>query len=179
MKELIELKHITLKNASKEYINWLKDEETIRYTQQNFSWPNKKKLKTFIKENMKSKEIKFYGIFLNSKHVGNIRVGPIIKNHKTAYIGYLVSKENWGKGIATLAINKACEIAFKKLEIKKINAATMELNIPSQKALIKNKFKKEGVLKKQCIYKNKRFDEYYYGLSIKDFKKITSFKNLY
>jgi hypothetical protein len=37
MKELIELKQITKNNASKEYINWLKDESTIRYTQQNFS----------------------------------------------------------------------------------------------------------------------------------------------
>lgn len=54
----------------------------------------------------------------------------------------------------------------------------MELDVPYQKVLIKNKFKKEGVLKK-LIYKNKRFDDYYYGLSIKDFKKITSFKNLY
>jgi|TARA_B110000211_G_C13637749_1_gene360238 RimJ/RimL family protein N-acetyltransferase len=55
----------------------------------------------------------------------------------------------------------------------------MELNTPSQKVLLNNKFKKEGVLKKQLIYKNKRYDEYYYGLSLKDFKKIISFKNLY
>lgn len=178
MKELIKLKQITKNNVSKEYINWLKDESTIRYTQQNFSNPNQKKLNIFIKETKKSKDIKFYGIFLNSKHVGNIRIGPIIKNHKTAYIGYLISKEHCGKGIATLAINKACEVSFKKLGIMKINAATMELNIPSQKALLNNKFKKEGVLKKQLFYKNKRYDEYYYGLNLKDFKKKFSFKNL-
>ena len=178
MKELIKLKQITKNNVSKEYINWIKDESTIRYTQQNFSNPNQKKLNIFIKETKKSKDIKFYGIFLNSKHVGNIRIGPIIKNHKTAYIGYLISKEHCGKGIATLAINKACEVSFKKFGIKKINAATMELNIPSQKALLNNKFKKEGVLKKQLFYKNKRYDEYYYGLNLKDFKKKFFFKNL-
>ena len=178
MKELIQLKKLTKDNTSKNYINWLKDESTIRYTQQNFSKPTKKKLAIFIKENKKNDDIKFYGIFLNSKHVGNIRLGPIIKNHKTAYIGYLISKENSGKGIATLAINKTCEMAFKKFGIKKINAATMELNISSQKCLLNNKFKKEGVLKKQLIYKNKRYDEYYYGLSQKDFKKKISFKNL-
>ena len=42
MKELIQLKKLTKDNTSKNYINWLKDESTIRYTQQNFSKPTKK-----------------------------------------------------------------------------------------------------------------------------------------
>ena len=40
------------------------------------------------------------------------------------------------------------------------------MNIPSKKALLKNKFKCEGLLKSSIIYNKKRHDSMIYGLKL-------------
>jgi RimJ/RimL family protein N-acetyltransferase len=57
-----------------------------------------------------------------------------------------------------------CSFIFKKLKLKKITAGTYSSAIGSQKILIRNGFKLEGVLVKQIFYKNKRIDHHIYGL---------------
>lgn len=172
----VEIRKINKKNISDNYINWLKNNYVIRYTQQSFNKPTQKNLITYLKKINNSKTEFIFGIFSDNVHIGNIRLGPIIKNHKTAYIGFLIGeKKYWAKGIATIAINKICEIGFKKFKLNKINAACISINIGSQKCLKKNNFKIEGKLKSQLIYRKKKYDEIYFGLERKNFKLL--FKN--
>ena len=84
--------------------------------------------------------------------------------HKTAEISYIIgNKKFWNKGIATIVIKKICDYIFKKLKLKKIIAGTYSVAKSSQKILIKNNFRLEGVLKKQIFFKNKRIDLHFYG----------------
>ena len=52
----------------------------------------------------------------------------------------------------------------KKKKIKKLQAGCYEINKGSKKILLKNKFKLEGILKKQIVFKNKRYDNLLFGL---------------
>ena len=53
-----------------------------------------------------------YGIFYVSKskkklHIGNIKIGPILKLHKTTQIGYIIGdKRFWNKNVGTIVIKK-------------------------------------------------------------------------
>ncbi len=67
-----------------------------------------------------------------------------------------------GKGYATIAIKKILTYS-KKIGLKKITAGCYSINKGSIRVLKKNGFKKEGVLKKQILFKKKRYDQYLFG----------------
>ena len=49
------------------------------------------------------------------------------------------------------------------MKIKKLKAGVYSMNIGSQKALKKNGFNKEGLLKKEYLFKKKRIDCLLFG----------------
>ena len=102
-----------------------------------------------------------------NKHVGNIKLGPINFENKTADISYFIGEKNyWDQGITTKAIEMIINLAKKKFKLKKLQAGHWEKNIASRKVLLKNRFKLEGVLKSQIQTKKGRINRYLYGLVI-------------
>jgi len=70
-----------------------------------------------VEEKYKSNNDLLFGIFFDSYHIGNIKLGPIDFIHKVSDVSYFIGeKEYWGKGIATLII----KILF-KLPLTKLN----------------------------------------------------------
>jgi len=59
-------------------------------------------------------------------------------------IGYGFSPEYWGKGYATEVVHYIVSWAFQNPKVKKIEAETLESNIPSQRVLIKCGFVRNG-----------------------------------
>ena len=91
--------------------------------------------------------------------MGNIKLGPINKYHKTAFISYFVGERKLqNSGIGTKAIKLICKIAKKK-KIKKLKAACYTINKPSIIVLRKNGFKIDAVFKRELLIKNKRYDQ--------------------
>ena len=75
----------------------------------------------------KSKSEFLYGIFLvsNKNHVGNIKIGPINKIHKTTFISYFIGNSKLrSKGIMSEAFNQIFNLA-KKFKIKKFKLEFM------------------------------------------------------
>ena len=84
-------------------------------------------------------------------------------HRKSVELGYWIGEPYWHKGIATKAIKLMTTLAFKKENINRIFARVFENNTASMKALLKNNYKQEAILK-QAVYKNNRFlDEYIFA----------------
>ena len=164
LKGKIILKKISSKNISLDYIKWMNDPEVVQFTEQKYKKHTKKNIALFLKKTNLDNFSEIYGIFCEKILIGTIKIGKINNLHKTAEISYIIgNKKFWNKGIATIIIKKICDYIFKKLKLKKIIAGTYSVAKSSQKILIKNNFKLEGVLKKQIFFKNKRIDLHFYG----------------
>ena len=167
----VTLKLLEIKDYTPNYLVWMNNKEITLFTEQRHIKQTKKKILEFIKDKQKSKNEFLFGIFLNKKnkivHVGNIKLGPINFIHKTSEISYFIGdKKYWGINITSIAIKKILKIEKKRFRLKKITAGFYQDNIGSKKVLTKNGFSKEGELKKQLIYKNKRVSNFIYGKNI-------------
>lgn len=159
------LKPLYPEDVSDTYVSWLNDIHVNSYLECRFTNHTLKTVKEFVKLQVESGSVIFYGIWSKEGiHIGNIKIGPIDKYHLTADIGFLIgNREYWGKGIASDAIHIMCNLAF-GFGIKKITAGAYENNIGSIKALEKCGFVKEGYRKEQVIKDGVRFGTYLFGL---------------
>lgn len=164
----ITLRKLNLKkDISRKYQSWMNDYEVHKYTEQKYKKHSLSDIRKFVMEKNNSNNEFLYGIFLNKDdlkiHIGNIKIGPINFIHKSAELSYFLGdRELWGKGYTDLAIKEAIKMA-KKMGIKKLKAGCYEKNIGSRKVLEKNKFKIEGKLEKEFIYKKKRIAQFLFG----------------
>ena len=78
---------------------------------------------------------------LGSITIDNIRKGP----SNAATLGYWLGKKHTGKGFMREAILAVIDFSFKKLNISRLEAATLPENRPSRGLLEKVGFKYEGV----------------------------------
>ena len=62
-------------------------------------------------------------------------------------LGYVMDKEQWGRGIMSQAVALFCPLVFEGLDVLRLSARVMEENIPSCRVLEKNGFRREGVVK--------------------------------
>lgn len=78
--------------------------------------------------------------------VGTLNLNSIIRGaFQSASIGYWVSQERNGEGIASAAVAGAKRVAFQELGLHRIQAETLVDNQASQRVLLKNGFVKYGV----------------------------------
>jgi len=129
----------------------------------------KKKVQTFIKriEKERKKGVSYYfGIELkeNKKLIGMINLVKINKKNKNAEVGFWLSPEYQGKGLAKEALELVLVFGFRKLKLKRIEARVLHKNKPAQKLLEKAGFKLEGRLRKRTFFKNLWFDDLIYGI---------------
>ncbi|AMX01039.1 GNAT family N-acetyltransferase [Rummeliibacillus stabekisii] len=89
--------------------------------------------------------------------------------HYRAEIGYELSKEYWGKGIASEAIEAVISYGFKELNLHRIEALIEPLNLPSQKVLERKGFIREGLLRGYEYTCGKFDDIYMFSLLKQDF----------
>ena len=156
------------KMVKKRYVQWMNSSEIVKFTEQRFKKHKINDVKKFVISKKRSKTEFLYGIFINvnknKTHIGNVKLGPIDLNHKTAEISYFIGDKDFhNKGLGALAIKEMLKLSKKKFKLRKIIAGVYSNNIASKKVLLKNKFKLEGILKKQFIFKKKRINKLIYG----------------
>jgi [ribosomal protein S5]-alanine N-acetyltransferase len=77
-----------------------------------------------------------------------------------AEIGYWITPDQWGKGIATESVKLMIDFAFKAHPVKRIFAEVFSDNSASVRVLEKCSFEKEAILK-NAIIKNGQFQDCY------------------
>jgi len=166
--EHIILRNLETSDATPVYLGWLSDPAINAYLEVRFS-PQIKigDLAEFIDDANGSLHTLMLGIFLQqgSRHIGNIKLGPIDWNHKVGDIGFLLGdKDQWGKGYASKAITLVANYAFKELGLAKLTAGCYAGNEGSRRALLKANFVEEGRRISQWLVANYRQDGILMGL---------------
>lgn len=142
----IYIRELKESDISESYCRWMNDREVNQFLESRFTNHTLESLKEYLASLDKDKNIQF-GIFTEetNEHIGNIKIAGIDKTHKRADLGLIVGeKKYWGRGVASQAIERACEVAFSKLGLNKLTASMYSTNVGSFKAFEKCGFTKVG-----------------------------------
>lgn len=163
------------KDFTTRYLSWLSDPEVLRFLEVRFSPPQTLvDLECFVSGVNDSDNSLMLGIFLNSDeiHIGNIKLGPIDRNHSTGDIGLLIGdRAYWGKGFASRAIKLISDYAFEELGLIKLTAGCYSSNEGSRRAFLNVGFSEEGRRIDQCWLDGHREDAVLLGKVNPIFKK--------
>jgi len=166
MLKIKEIKKIGLKSDLKKWVGWINDPIVTKFSEQRLKKHTLISQKNFIKKKLKSNNSYIYKVYLNKNFIGILEIGLINHYHKNCELMYMIGeKKMWGKGLGTELIKIGINLA-KNLKIKKIFAGTYKKNISSQKVLLKNNFKIEGMQKEFFKLGKKRDDRILFGLGI-------------
>lgn len=159
--ERLYLRELTVDDCSEEYVSWLSDPTVNRFLETRHAVQDAASVRSFV-ERMAAKEDEFlYGIFLqeSERHVGNIKVGPIRREHSLADVSLLLgARDVWGQGIATEAIRAISIHAFTTLGVAKLSASMYSANEGSRRAFIKAGFADEGLRRAHYVLDGERCD---------------------
>ena len=114
---------------------------------------------------------RFFAITLDEQLIGSI--GIVSKTdiyRKNFEIGYFLSEEFWGLGIATKAIKAAVSYAFRDFDVIRIYAEPFSDNPGSRRALEKAGFTLEATLKRNVIKNGIIKDSCIYSVLKEEFK---------
>lgn len=92
----------------------------------------------------------FLGIYLkgnDNRLVGRVEIFDVDIKINMLTIGYTLSKDYEGKGIATKAVAALVKYLFEEINVNRIQAFVMTENIKSSRVLLKNSFIKEGIIR--------------------------------
>jgi RimJ/RimL family protein N-acetyltransferase len=166
----VQLKPITLNEATSGYLSWLQDPEvmagieTSGYTLEG--------LKEYIASRMGKPDIAFFAVWANDsgKHIGNIKLEVQDRKAAVSDLGLLLGDKNyWGKRIGYEACRLAIQYGFEEMKLRKIYLAVYENNPNAKKLYEKLGFKLEGVLRKHVLVDGQYYDKYLMGLFKEEF----------
>jgi [ribosomal protein S5]-alanine N-acetyltransferase len=118
---------------------------------------------------------RFFAITIDKKVIGSI--GIVSKTdiyRKNFEIGFFLSENFWGQGIATRAIKAATSYSFRDFDIVRVYAESFSDNIGSRRALEKAGFKLEATLKRNIIKNGIIKDSCIYSVLKEDYKNYIS-----
>jgi RimJ/RimL family protein N-acetyltransferase len=81
----------------------------------------------------------------------------------TAEIGYWVGEPFWGRGIATVAVERATAYGFAALSLERIEAPVFDGNLASARVLEKAGYSFEGRLRRSVFKDGRLLDSYLYA----------------
>jgi [ribosomal protein S5]-alanine N-acetyltransferase len=130
------------------YLRWLNDPRVHRYLESRFMRHTKDSTRAFVSSARADPNTLMLGIrsrALHGQHVGNIKLGPIDRQHGLGEIGLMVGEPAaWGRGIGRTAIDLLCSIARTQLGLRKLTAGCYASNAGSQKAFVAAGFEVEA-----------------------------------
>ena len=90
--------------------------------------------------------------------VGWLTLEILSRVHGLARIGYSISKEHWGQGFATAAVQALAQLLFTETSVQRIEADVSIYNFASRRVLEKCDFVYVGLKHKYLIIRGERVD---------------------
>jgi len=111
-----------------------------------------------------------YAIFYKGEFCGFVMAMDIVRGiTHSAYLGYIILNQFWGKGIATIAIEKFFKIAFTELGLHRLQAGIEPQNKRSLKVAKKLKMRREGISKRIIYLRDDWQDLIQYAITSEEF----------
>ncbi|HUU24583.1 MAG TPA: GNAT family N-acetyltransferase [Methyloceanibacter sp.] len=146
-------------DVSADYVSWLNDAETTRYTEARHRSHDEESTRQYVAEASASKSAALWSVKVGAEHVGNIRLSNIDPIHRRAAVAILIgSGAQRGVGVGTEAIALVTRFAFDELAIEKLVAGIYETNIACRRAFEKARYHLDAVLTRHVISEGKRID---------------------
>lgn len=134
-------------HADGPYLEWMNDADLMQFLESRFRVYTRDDLAAFIAATNGDPDSLMLGVFLkdDSRHVGNIKIGPIDRHHARGDIGLLIGDRSvWGQGIAREAIAAIAKHALDEMGLHKVTAGCYGANLGAQKAFLAAGFREEG-----------------------------------
>lgn len=163
------LKPLSKKFITQEYVNWMNDEEVIRFMNSGGDY-TLKKLNDYI-EKVEKNPIYFWAITTKNekRHIGNIKIDPIDKVNRSGEYGIMIGNKNFqGKGFASEASRLVIEYCFKNLQLRKVNLGVLAKNKLAINLYKTLGFSIEGIFRKHLFHKGK-FEDLFRMSTFNDF----------
>ncbi|PKR76872.1 GNAT family N-acetyltransferase [Halalkalibacillus sediminis] len=105
----------------------------------------------------------------NGKLIGTVDFVWWKPNHNSAEIGYVLSREYWGKGFMTEAVKRLITFGFENMDLVRIQAKSFKDNIASERVMIKAGMVYEGTHRKEMLVKGEHQDLKTHAILKEDF----------
>lgn len=170
------LRKLVIADAEDIFTNWASLEDTTHY----LPWgPSKSieqvkvRLQNWI--NLYADNTFFqWGIELKSSKelIGIINLHEVDVNNQSAETSYILAKKYWNKGFMTEALQAVLNFGFENIGLNRISAEYFGGNISSEKVMVKNNLKYEGVAKEKYLKKGISYDAIQYALTKKEWENM-------
>ncbi len=162
-KPQVVLRSLTHDDVTARYVAWLNDPEVNRWLETRHTEQTIERVRTFVKDCNDATGSHLWGITIDGKHIGNIKLGPINPIHSYADLSYFIGdREEWGKGYATDAVRIAVKLGF-AMGLHRIQAGVYGQNHASRRVLRKAGFAVEGFHVRQLKTANGWDDHFWYA----------------
>ncbi|GAQ17974.1 ribosomal N-acetyltransferase YdaF [Oceanobacillus picturae] len=159
--ERLLLRKVTLHDLEDIY-HYGSNEEVSRYVtgDTHHTLSDTKEYVDFVLNRYENKRVAYWGIEYkgNGKLIGTIDFVSWQTGHRTAEIGYVISSDYWGKGIATEVANEVIKFGFQQMDLVRIQAKCFEKNIGSARVMEKVGMSYEGTIRKGMVVKGEHQD---------------------
>jgi ribosomal-protein-alanine N-acetyltransferase len=96
--------------------------------------------------------------------IGECCLWNIDRESKRAELGYELLRSQWKRGLMNEALIAVLDHGFTQMELNRIEANPLSINLPSQRVLARLGFKHEGTLRTRYFYNGQWHDEMWFGL---------------
>lgn len=158
----IYLRDLRAEDVNENYLGWFREDEVLQFLEVDGKSLTYKDVVDYMEGGRNSGEFFMHAICLksNDKHIGNLKIGPILPKHGVSGLPCVIGDRNyWGKGLATQAIWLGSQLAFDKYNIRKLHGRVYAKNIGSIKAYCRAGWIVEGVIKDRYVVNNELMDQ--------------------
>ncbi|SFQ41281.1 ribosomal-protein-alanine N-acetyltransferase [Psychrobacillus psychrotolerans] len=174
---ILETERLILRKVTEEDIEDMylygSDEEVSKYVTWNTheTIADTKGFVEFVLNKYENKQVSPWGIEYkeNGKFIGTIDFVWWQPNHKIAEIGYVISKDYWGKGLTTEVAKELVKFGFEEMDLVRVQARCDVENIASARVMEKAGMTLEGIIRKGIFVKGEHRDLKMYSILKEEF----------
>lgn len=141
-------------DISARYIGWLNNPEVNKYLETRFATQDEASVRAFVTAQKEDPDSTLFRIGLaeDDTHIGNIKLGPINRLHKTGQISLIIGEQaQYGKGYAREAISEVTRWGLSDLGLARVECGCYEDNLGSLRMLLRSGYVVEGFRRNAVI----------------------------